>query len=152
MAMSNAERQRRHYQRRKQAMRQPGDDTQAALKRPFAVFYGEDADVSDFEIPLHLAGIDPPTFDNDAGAVFPAILDGLEVPDARNSVERAELIVDCLLGAAAGLAGILNRYKLAEIARAEKAGDVDAATAERLRAQLKRNARWTLPQWKAKGD
>lgn len=152
MAMTNAERQRRHYERRKQAMRLPGDDTGSIQKMPFFEFFDSDPNTSDFIIPLRLANIDPPGFDDDSAAIFPDDLAGLDLTPANNSIERAEMIVDCLLDAAAGLAGVINRYKKQEIDRAlaEKGPD-DASHLVKLREQLERNARWTLPQWKVKG-
>ncbi|MFP1634137.1 hypothetical protein ACLB6G_20600 [Zhengella sp. ZM62] len=152
MALTNAERQRRHYERRKQAMRLPGDDTSPIQKMPFFEFFGSDPNASEFVIPLRLANIEPPVFEDDKGAAFPDDLAGLDLPSASNSVERAELIVDCLLDAAAGLAGVINRYKKQEIDRGLASNESgDASHLMKLREHLDRNARWTLPQWKVKG-
>lgn len=152
MPLSAAERKRKSRAKMKADARQPGDRTAKLQSTPFYEFYGEDGNDDAFTMPLWLAGMEPPHFADDTGLTLPSILNGLETPKVSSSIERAELIVDCLLDAATGLASIINRYKLAEIARAQASGAVDAKTAERLNAQLKRNARWTLPQWKAKGD
>ncbi|MAW85522.1 MAG: hypothetical protein CMJ42_03215 [Phyllobacteriaceae bacterium] len=133
-------------------MRQPGDDTSPIQKTPFFEFFDSDPNASEFVIPLRVANIDPPGFEDDKGAIFPDDLAGLDLPSASNSVERAELIVDCLLDAAAGLAGVVNRYKKQEIDRALANQEPDDAPhLMKLREHLEKNARWTLPQWKVKG-
>lgn len=166
MALTNAERQRRHYERQKAKAKTPGDATAGIQQTPFFKFFESDGNTDAFVIPLRLANITPPEFDDDSGAVFPSDLDGLDLPSPENSVERAELIIDCLLDAAAGLAGIVNRYKRTQIeAEDERLNEVgDQSTTEKRReilmrlvklnrmlGELDKDVRRTLPQWKVKG-
>ncbi|RWN01056.1 MAG: hypothetical protein EOR86_04170 [Mesorhizobium sp.] len=163
MALSNAERQRRHYERRKAAAKVTSDATELTrpfLGRPYCAFVGSDSDWDQVEIPLRLAGIEPPRFDDDRGPVFAPGLEGLELPThLTDSVGRAELMVECLLDAASALAASINRYKRAEITEAlsnirRAAGNAaaltDADQLEHLLERLNKRVRWSLPEWKVK--
>ncbi|GGA82929.1 hypothetical protein GCM10011385_41410 [Nitratireductor aestuarii] len=162
MALSNAERQRRHYEKQKEARKKPGDITAALQTTPFFEFYGEHPDTDSFELPLQLANLNVPVFADDGPAVFPPEVHGLDLPKADNSIERAELIVASLIDAAAGLASIINEYKRKEIVdrideietgdlttpEARKQALNDIVQLKRMLQQLDKQVRWTFPQWK----
>jgi len=162
MALSNAERQRRHYEKQKEARKRPGDITAALQTKPFFEFYGEHPDQDGFELPLQLANVSVPEFNDDSPATFPPDLEGAEVPETANSIERAELIVASLIDAAAGLATIINDYKRKEITdriaeieagdltrpEARKQALADVVQLKRMLQQLDKQVRWTFPQWK----
>ena len=171
MGLTAAERKRLSRQRAKEAQQRHsggldyGDDTTPFLVQPFFEFYEDDGNKDTFETPLEMANIVPPSFEDDGPAVYPDILAGLDLPDAKNSIERAQLIVDCLVDAAAGLAGIINRYKLQEINRAiadleardlsdpaaKKAALAEIVRLSRLRDRLEKQVRHTMPEYRVKG-
>lgn len=163
MALSNAERQRRHYERRKAAAKVTSDAnelTRPFLGQPFYAFVESDSNWDQVEIPLRLAGIEPPSFDSDSGPIFAPGLEGLDLPmHLTDSVGRAELMVECLLDAASALAASINRYKRAELTKAlansrsaggKAAGLADTDRLEGLLQRLDKRVRWTLPEWKVK--
>lgn len=169
MALSNAERQRRHYERRKAAARaksEAAEMTRPFLRQPFFAFLHFDSNWSDAEIALRMAGIEPPEFDDDTGPDFPSDLDGLELPThLTDSIGRAELTVECLLDAATTLAGIINRYKrkelndmLQDLEQTElhdpfirSKTEADSFRIRKILDRLDKQVRWTLPEWKVKG-
>lgn len=161
-----AEYKRDARKRERERKRDRPDAIDPYLRHPFFDFYREDANASDYELALQIANITPPAFDDDGPAVFPETLDGLDTPDAKNSIERAQLVVACLVDAASGLAGIINRYKQREIDAAlaaleardlsdpntEKDILAEIARLKSIRTQLKRQVRWSFPQWKITGE
>lgn len=166
MALTPAEKQKRYRDRQRAAARGPGDAAAPVLQMPFFKFYEENADHSEFEIPLYLAGAEPPSFTDDGPAVFSRMLEGLELPSAPNSIARAELAVECFAEAARALAAVVNNYKQAEIkariAEIEQSDLSDAETKRKALAdivrlqkmldQLSKQVRWTFPQWKVTGE
>lgn len=170
MALSNAERQRRHYERRKAAARARSDAaelTRPFLRQPFFAYLHFDSNWEDAEIALRMAGIEPPEFGDDSGPNFPSDLDGLELPThLTDSIGRAELAVECLLDAATTLAGIINSYKRKELndtlLELEQTGlhdlfirskaDTDTFRIRKILGRLDKQVRWTLPEWKVKGE
>ncbi|MEX0408551.1 hypothetical protein ABGN05_23095 [Aquibium sp. LZ166] len=173
MPLTNAERQKRHYERRKEMQKRAPDLVRAFAARPFYEFYGESGDAMSFETALDIAGIEPPSFDDDSG---PASFSGeIERGDPGNetyhgqakSIGRAEVMVGTLMSAAAELAGIINAYKVDAIEREEERlhALADGSTPDkrreileelvrlnRMRDRLKKRVRWELPQWELKGE
>ncbi|AKI01441.1 hypothetical protein IMCC20628_02745 [Hoeflea sp. IMCC20628] len=166
MALSNAERQRRHTKRKREAQKAPGDAVSNLASRPFSEFYADDANVEDFEIPLLIASIPIPDFYHDGPAEFADELKFSELPDASNSLQRAEMTVACLIDAASGLAALINKHKREEIDAqlqlhansqpidpvAAKAKEADIARLKKMLARLDKQVRWSFPQWKVTGD
>jgi hypothetical protein len=171
LALTPADKQKRYRERQKaqveaERLRPAADVLRQYAGEPFFAFVQRSANMDGFEIPLHLANIVPPTFDDDSPAVFPVDLDGLALPEnATNSLGRAELIISCLLDAAGALAGEVQAYKLDQLAAEEARLNQAAETAdaegrrkivadllrlEKLRNKLNSNVRWTLPQWQVK--
>ncbi|MCF6370967.1 hypothetical protein [Rhizobium halophilum] len=84
----------------------------------------------------------------------------------RGSIGRAERIVGLLLDAAGALAGQINQYKtdeinarITELEQADlndpdvrKQALADIVTLTKIRDQLQKQVRWTLPQWRVKSD
>lgn len=177
MALSNAEKVRRYRERQKakkqEQLKQPtvaGD----VFHKPFFEFFSEDEQISSqFSQSLELAGIDPPTFDDDSGPEV-TTLDDLSAPEAEGgsvnpfgssggtSLGRAEVMVGCLLDAASDLAAWVNDYKRTEIkARiaeiegnelphpdARREAFAKMAELTNMLAELEKTVRWPLPSWK----
>lgn len=177
MALSNAERQRRHYQRQKEKKRAGLKQTEAlefkeVAQTPFFEYFQEvTCGFSDFTLCFDLAGIEPPNIkdDTDPKSLYGEIeRDFAEEPEnspyvkGGGSLARGELMVGCLIDAAWQMASMLNSYKRNEINNriAElEASDLSDAD-ERKKAlndmvqlksmldQLEKEVRWSFPQWK----
>jgi hypothetical protein len=173
MTNANAEAQRRWRQRqkekRKNNLKKVGLKTEV-FNSPFHEFFGDQGYDLDFELPLALAGIEPPRFEDDRGPEAFVLADetvGVEDPfsGATGSLGRAEIMVGCLIDSAMSLAKKVNEYKrkeinarLAEIEAsdlsepaAKKAALQDAARLHKMLDQLDKQVRWTFPQWKVMG-
>ena len=175
MASPNAEAQRRWRERQKQKrleglkLSSPNQDTNL-FRRPFFEAIDDSGNASNVDISLDLAGIAPVEFLDDSGPrsftgqIEQGAVENGEEPyqGAKNSLTRAEIMVGCLIDAAAELAGIINSYKrkeitlrIAEIESSDLADLVErkAALAQIVRLnkvmeQLDRQVRWTFKQWK----
>ena len=175
MANPNAEAQRRWRERKKQkrldALKLPGTQRDERLyRRPFFEAFQDDGNASNVDISLDCAGIEPVAFEDDGG---PKSFSGqieqgasesgqVAYEGATNSLGRAEVMVGCLIDAAAELAGIINTYKrkeirtrIAEIEQSDLTDPVErkAALAQivrlnRLMDQIDKQVRWTFKQWK----
>jgi len=89
-----------------------------------------------------------------------------DLDKASNSLGKAEFVIATLLDAAVELAQWVNDYKLSEInARIEELEQADLSdpaakkqalanivTLTKIRDELSKSVRWTLPQWKVKGE
>lgn len=181
MALSNAERQRLHYQRqkdkKKSVLKHPDRvDLQVSGDDPFYEWFQAQAGgFSDFAQCFDMAGMEAPDIDDDSE---PKSLSG-EVerrfddepdrsPYARGggSLARGEIMVGCLIDAASELARIINEYKRHQIAnRIREIEDADlsdpgvkkSALAEvvqlqKMIEQLDKQVRWSFPQWKLASD
>lgn len=181
MGLSNAERQRLHYQRQKDkkkaGLKQPdGVDLPRRTDNPFYEwFQGQAGGFSDFAKCFDIAGMEAPDIDDDSdpksltGEIEDSFKDAPEhSPYARGggSLARAEIMVGCLIDAASELARIINEYKRQRIAARLKEiesadlSDPDvkkSALAEVVRLQkmnehLDKQVRWAFPQWKLAGE
>ena len=177
MALSNAERQRLHYQRQKDKkkgnLKQPDNVGLAiAAEDPFYEwFQGQAGGFSDFAKCFDTAGMDAPDIVDDSdpkslsGEIERSFADEPErSPYARGggSLARAEIMVGCLIDAAFELARIINEYKRKQIdARLREIENADLsdpsikkdALAEvvllrKMHEHLDKQVRWTFPQWK----
>ena len=168
MALSNAEIQKQWRERQKAKRQKATDAASNDLRRPFHAWLAANrVNWDEFVIPLDIAGIRPPEFEDDrdpssaSGEIDSDIYAG-----KRGSIARAELTVDCLLEAARALAEHVNAYKREEIdARIEEfenANLTDPATRKdaltdivrltRARDRLDKQVRYTLPEWKVQGE
>ena len=175
MSNPNAEAQRRWRQRQKQKRHEglklssPTQDTDL-FRRPFYEAFGDSGNASNVEISLDLAGITPVEFLDDSGPrsstgqIERGAAENGEEPyqGANNSLNRAEIMVGCLIDAAAELAGIINTYKKEEITQriaeiessdladpvARKAALAQIVRLNKVMEQLDKQVRWTFKQWK----
>ncbi len=167
MAMTDAEKKRAQVQRQNKAHWLTSDSVRPYLKQTFSEYVEEQGGLSDFEVPLGIAGIEPPTFFDERDPIEfadPTAIHNVEdpFPDAKGSVGRAEVVIGCLIDAAAELAGQVNAYKreelAARLAELESSDGADMAKAmqeavtlnkiiDRLNKQVRRN----FPQWKITG-
>jgi hypothetical protein len=181
MPLSNAERQRRHYQRQKE--KKKGD-----LKHPDNLDLGTPADVrfyewfqgqaggfSDFAQCFDTAGMEAPDIEDDSdpkslsGEIERSFEDEPErSPYSRGggSLAKGEIMVGCLIDAASELARIINEYKRSQIngriqeiensdlsdRSAKKAALAEAVRLQKMLEQLDKQVRWTFPQWKVAGE
>ncbi|UMA64398.1 hypothetical protein LVO79_15500 [Roseivivax marinus] len=173
MAMSARERKQAQREAERIEMSRLPDSTYDYLRQPFHQWINDDPNFSSVELPLELAGFEPPVFDDDEGpasyanetALDPDLSPEETFPGYSGSIGRAEVMVDCLLDAALELAQIINRYKLDELSarrrEIERSDLPDAATRKlafdemariaKIEAELSKNIRRTIPQWKVKG-
>ncbi|WP_442579101.1 hypothetical protein ACSBOB_26835 [Mesorhizobium sp. ASY16-5R] len=176
MALTPAEKQRRYRERKKEKDNSPEqkrkqvDATHPYLQQPFFEWMGRGWD--DVNFPLGLIGFEIEPFTDDRGATdVTAVFDEWGTSEGyydqyKSSIGRAELMVGCLLDAAGELAIYVNRYKREQVAKAIadiEASDLGDPTAKKraladiveltkIRAQLEKDVRWTLAQWKVKGE
>ncbi|ESZ30593.1 hypothetical protein [Mesorhizobium sp. L2C084A000] len=162
MAKTAAEYQRAYRERKAELAKQAGDPTDKIAKQPFNEYLPSDRNWPVIEEVLDYVGITPPAFDADDDEQW---REEWGEP-YRASIGRAERMVGAFLDAASGLADAINRYKRKEIERAIadlEAADMTApavkkkALAEivrlnRMRDQLDKQVRWSLPQWKTTGE
>lgn len=177
MALSNAEKVRRYRERQKakkqEDLKQPTPPSEV-FRKPFFEFFPVDEQTgSAYMQSLELAGVEPLFFEDDSGpesSTLDDLRDDFEDDGFSNpfgdhkgsSLGKAEVLIGCLLDAAADLAEWVGDYKKAEIkARIAEIEDSDLPDAEARRAAFARVAelnrlledlgktiRWPLPQWK----
>lgn len=163
MAQTQAEIQKRYRERLKAEKAKAPDETDAVLQRPFFRFLAEHGKAWRDEAmqALDEVGITPPAFDDDSDPHWESYFE-----TDRGSIGRAERMVSAFLDSAAALARAINDYKREEINRAitklEQSDLSDPtvrtnALAEivrltKLRDRLDKQVRWSLPEWKVKGD
>jgi outer membrane murein-binding lipoprotein Lpp len=171
MALTNAERQKRYQERKRERLQRAPDITRPYLKEPFFEFMPETS-WEEFELPLGLVGIKIERFTDDTGARDTAEkFDEWGAGEGKydrytGSVGRAELMIDCLLDSALILAGCVNQYKKQELDRAidQLGNDVAASPKDRKRAvaelvrlsnmrdRLDKSVRWEVPQYELKEE
>ncbi len=175
MANPNAEAQRRWRERQKQKrleglkLSSPNQDIDL-FRRPFFEAFEDSGNASNVDISLDIAGIAPVEFLDDRGPQSHtgqieqgAAENGEEAyRGVPNSLNRAEIMVGCLIDAAAELAGIINSYKRKEITQriteiessdltdplARKAALAQIVRLNKVMEQLDKQVRWTFKQWK----
>ena len=175
MANANTEAQRRWRQRQKEeklnSLKKVGDGTNdKVFKQPFSAATANNGNWSSFDIAFDVAGLEALSFDDDSGPKsFTGLIEasGKEsgsdpYEGATNSLGRAEIMVGCLIDAAAELAGLINTYKRKEIQQriseieqsdltdplARKAALAQIVRLTKLLDQLDKQVRWTFKQWK----
>ncbi|MER8691906.1 hypothetical protein NKI77_18170 [Mesorhizobium opportunistum] len=162
MAKTAAEYQRAYRERKAELAKQAGDPTDKISARPFSEYVENDGNWTVIQEVLDCVGVTPPAFGADKDDQW---REEWGEP-YRASIGRAERMVGAFLDAASGLADAIARYKRKEIDRAIadlEASDITApaikkkALAEivrlnRIRDQLDKQVRWSLPQWKTTGE
>lgn len=163
MVKTAAEYQRAYRERLKEQQKRSVAVADEAFKEPFHEFMAEHWE--DVNAYLEWAGVkDPPDYEAD-GDTDPEWIPDFDGPN-RGALGRAERIVGLYLDAANTLAGYINRYKVREISNriaeleaadlsdpeARKQALADIVRLTKYRDQLAKQVRWTLPQWKVKGE
>lgn len=173
MAKSTLERKRESLARKALEANSRVDLTQPYQKSSFSDFYQEhDLDV---QMALDIAGLNP-DLDLEDDQRDPRSFTGeIENGDPDNetyrgypgAIGRAEITVGSLLDAATAIARIINDYKKRELEAEEArlhalADEVNSDERRNILAQLvkinrmaddlEKRVRWTIPQWKLKGD
>lgn len=175
MANANADAQRKWRERQKQkrldGLKIASIISDANLfRQPFFEAYENAGNAQNVEVSLDCAGIAPVEFLDDRGPKSfsgqieqGAAENGEEAyRGASNSLERAEVVVGCLIDAAAELGSIINSYKrkeiiqrIAEIEASDLADPAERKAAltqvvrlNKLMDQLDKQVRWTFKQWK----
>ncbi len=118
-----AERQKAYRDRLKVQERAAlvGSGSASDYRTPFSNWVQSQGGPSDFELPLDIAGIEAPTFDDERGPedfVKNNAMHNVENPfdfAGEGAIGRAEVVIDSLLDAAAELARLVNHYKRTEI-------------------------------------
>lgn len=167
MALTPAEKQRAYRDRQRAKERMQPESARPFLKQSFSNFVEEQAGLSDFDLSLEIAGIEPPTFSDERGPseyVLNDVMQDVEKPfdGFDGAIGRAEVIIGCLLDAATELAHQVNRYKvseiearLAELQNADKDDRVnvieEAVRLNKIKDQLGKQVRRSFPQWKVTG-
>lgn len=173
MALTPAEKQRNYRERRKKNEVKASLAITKVFSSPFCEYFEPYRFGSDFDLTLTIAGIETPVFKDDLGALehtsYPdpdTLASDALVNKAKNSLGRAELIVEHLAHAAADLAGWINSYKRSEIKlrlqeieerdlsdpNERKAALQEATRLNKMLDQLGKQVRWTFPQWKVTGS
>lgn len=172
MAKTSTERMREKKERDQREQMVAPESTNLYLKKPFSKVWEESAGFSDFEMPLELAGIVPPIFEDERNPEeFTKNADaiGLKLYGVENiygnrkgAIGRAEVTIGCLIDAAAELAAIVNHYKRQELearlAQLESSTEIDRAEAmkeavrlNKMLDQLNKQVRRSFPQWEVTG-
>lgn len=171
MALSAKERKQLQLNRDEERRRRLPDSTYQFLSEPFYVWAQENEDWSEFTIPLELAGIEPPFFEDDRGPaefVFTHVFEPSDSDETFGSYEgsigRAEFMAGSLIDAGVALAGRVNLYKRLELQKRQaeleaedlsdperrKAAFAEGARIAKLLEELEKNVRRTIPQWLVK--
>ncbi len=167
MALTPAEKQRAYRERQRAKERMQPESARPFLKQSFSSFVEEQAGLSDFELPLEISGIEPPTFFDERGPsefVLNDVMQDVEKPfdGFDGAIGRAEVIIGSLIDAATELAHQVNRYKVSEIearlAELQNPDNADRLTAiedavqlNKIKDQLSKQVRRSFPQWKVTG-
>ena len=172
MGLSAKERKQAQLERERKALARKMDATYPYLKTPFFERLERDGNWSSVEMCFDLLGIDPPVFDDDRGpedfasdTCFSTDEDRVEAFQcSKNSIGRAEVMVDMLLDAVVELSQIINSYKRDELRKRRdeleksdlsepgRRGEALEAAAEiaKLQEELQKNVRRTFPSWRVK--
>jgi len=171
MTLTPAEKQKayrdRQNEKKRNELKAGGDASSSLLRIPFSEYAQSAANLSDYELPLALIGLEAPAFDDERGPLEFAFEEAIHNVDdpfagAEGAIGHAEVTIGCLIDAATTLAGVVNRYKQQEIknrlAELEDPDRTDRATAlkeavklNKILSQLEKQVRWTFPQWKVMG-
>lgn len=168
MALTALERKRSQLERLRAKRKASSDSGEPDFKRPFNEWLEANRhNWEQFEMPLDIAGINPPEFkdDNDpvsaTGEIDPETYVG-----KHGSLARAELTIDGLLEAARTLAEHVNAYKRDELSTRieeldsadlsdhviKKTAFADIVRLTKARDRLDKQVRYTLPEWKVQGE
>ena len=173
MAKTALERKRESLERKRQAAERLPDATAAFRTISFSEYYSE----HDIEVMFNfdVAGLPPLEFENDDEdpRSYSGEIEAGDDPEHgtydgyHGAIGRAEITVISLMQAAEALARLINNYKrdlikaeqerlngLADEADADRRREILAQMVklDRLRERLDKNVRWTVPEWKLKGE
>lgn len=173
MAKSSTERMREKKEREKKEALVAVESTTPYLKKLFSEVWNEDIlKFSDFNMYLELAGIEPPSFEDERSPEdetknaedIGVELFGVEniYCNRKGAIGRAEVIVGSLIDAATELATIVNQHKRQEIearlVELESSTELDRAKAmteavrlNKMLDQLDKQVRRSFPQWEVTG-
>lgn len=173
MVKSSTERMREKKERERKEQLVAVESTNPYLRKLFSDLWNEDIlRFSDFNMYLELAGIEPPTYEderNPGDETKNADAIGVELYGVENiygnrkgAIGRAEVTIGSLIDAATELATIVNQHKREEIqARLEElesSTEMDRAEAmkeavrlTKMLDQLNKQVRRSFPQWEITG-
>ncbi len=166
MALTPAEIQKAYRDRQKAAKYAAEDSTYPYLKETFSEYLKQGSNYSSVDEVLALAGIEAPCIDDERDPKEFIINEASDeddpFPGAKGAVGRAEVLMGCLISAAAELSLTINDYKRQEIkarlAELESLENADLATAmqdavklNKILDQLNKQVRWPFSQWKVTG-
>lgn len=165
MAKSALERKREQLERDEAKAKQSAHKVDAFFSQPFDEWMGERW-YNHVTHDLDLVGLDAHVPFPGAGNVDPYWQEGWNEGPNRGAIGCAERALDALLAASSDLAHLINAYKTeqfnARIAELEAADLSDPAAKKQAladivrltnyRDQLSKQVRWSLPQWKVKGE
>lgn len=172
MALSNAEKVRAYRERQKvkekAELKQP-DKSHWYITGDFQTFLNQHPDSDEFKLPLDLMGLEAPEFiDGEPKTATNLWFDPDNEDDAQyyEAMGRADVFVGLLIESTTALARFVNEFKLKEIdsrikeieaaeltdPKAKKQALKDIVRLNKMRDQLTKQVRITLPQWKVTGE
>lgn len=165
MAKSVLERKREQLERDEARAKQLAYKADAFFSKPFDEWMGENWH-NRVTHDLDLVGLDNHGSFPGQGDTDPFWREEWNEGPNRGAIGCAERAVDVLLDAAVELASLINTYKseqfksrIAELEAADLSGPearkqalADIVRLTKYRDQLSKQVRWTLPQWKVKGE
>jgi hypothetical protein len=165
MALTPAEKQKRYRERKEKEAQVRAHETNSFLKQPFDEWLGNLwSDEITFD--LDLVGVQSVGDFPGNGDIDPFWKEEWGEGPNRGAIGAAERMVGVLGEAAYNLARRINQYKSEEIAAriaeieaadltdpaVKKQALADIAKLTKYRDELSKSVRWTLPQWKVKGE
>jgi hypothetical protein len=165
MAPTAAENQKAYRDRLKAKRHKSPDGMSEFLRVPFSEWF-TDVDWSDVTFDFDLVGARADEEFPGKGDVDPFWQEAWGEGPNRGSLGVAERMVGVFLDAAVLMAEKINKYKLEQIAERiseieaadlsdphiKKQALADVAKLTKLRDELSKQVRWTLPAWKARGE
>ena len=168
MPMSSAERVKAMRERRALEAKRFEHQTLARLFPAFNEWLASSPNGSNYDYPLDNAGLDPVGFNDDSGGESRTGLLEQALTDSGqadlipvNSLQRAELLVECWLDAASELAGEIKEFKrqhlTARLAELQAEPSTEGAQSEvellqRLLSSLEKDVRRVLPNWRTSAN
>jgi len=163
MALTPAEKQHRYRERKKQeAEKREREIARLIYKQPFFEYLADSGFKDAIDMSFDLAGIMPPEFEDDSdGRTATGEIEKDHAPYApgSGSLGRAEVLISAGIDALAELAGVVSSYKkqeiesrIAELEQSDLDTKADIVRLEKMRDQLEKSVRITLPQWKVQDE
>lgn len=172
MAKTPAEYQRAYRERQKakeDAKLKQAEGSHWYITSDFQTFLNDHPDSDEFKLPLDLMGLEAPEFvDGEPKTATNLSFDLEDKNDAQfyKAMGRADIFVGLLIESTTALARFVNEFKLKEIdsrieeieaseltdPTAKKQALKDIVRLNKMRDQLSKQVRITLPQWKVTGE